>query len=276
MNRGSTVFLVGLVALVVSSVAGCRFDNPESPVQTPPLILRSSVPADSAAAAYDAQGLDLIAIFRRDIAAHEHPSAYLIPAPISVGEYHIGLGGAKQVVWESVIFDPDVKTYRLILDGPTMIRPHILTFYPGGKPGLTGAIGGEILIDRAGGDAEDVLVVALDINNLRVANAGMAYLGMPAASVTLPFAKTARTAAKYRLNGLILGEPYLVFAISDTNNDGEYDVETDWWGYMRSFEFETPFFATAGHAFVSQVYPEPSDIDFSLVAPGTLDVEWVE
>ena len=66
----------------------------------------------------------------------------------------------------------------------------------------------------------------------------------------------------------------MVVAILDTNEDGEYDLFEDWWGYFRD-AVDAVVEVRAGSplgAFADPpINPMPTDIDFSLQPPGFLD-----
>jgi hypothetical protein len=269
-----------LLLVAVSFGSGCGFDDKETLVETPPLRVtpQGTVPADSTEYLFDADGLDLVATFNREVATDDVPHLQLVPRPAAVGAILNPAPNPRQIVLESVVLDPIYTTYRLVLDGPAMPGPDIVTYYSAQRTAFEGSMQGNVRISRGNTEPEDVLVYALVPPGLEedfpLTGSEETILGRPVLGVTRSVLVLGEEGGWYRLAGLDSGRRYLVLAILDTTGDGIYDLAEDWWGYWRD-EVDAALEVVAGVPFGGQLEPpQPemrTDIEFWLLEPGALN-----
>jgi hypothetical protein len=201
----------------------------------------------------------------------------LIPRPAVMGEVLNPASNPRQIVLQSVVLDTVFSAYRLVLDGPTMTEPQVLSYYSRNQSAFEGAIQGRIKIALGDGRARNTLVYALVPPGIEgdfpLHGGEDTLLGRPVVGATKTLVIQSEEGGWYRLSGLQLFRQYLVFAIVDTNEDGLYDPLEDWWGYYRN-EIDAAVDVNSGVAFGSALDPPlpelRTDIDFRLVPPGTL------
>lgn len=270
-----------LIALFVLAAiaAGCGFDKADIEAETPPLQIGSgTTPADSTEYLFDTEGLDLVVMFKRPMEGREVTHLQLVPTPAVMGAIDNPAANPRQIVLHSVVLDTIYPAYRLILDGPTMNEPEILSYYSRQHSAFEGAMQGSVMMSRGDGRAAGALVYALVPPGLEgdfALHGGEAtFLGRPIVGATHTLSVYSVEGAWFRLAGLQLYRRYLVAAILDTNGDGEYDPSEDWWGYYRD-EVDAALEVISGVAFGSALDPPlpemRTDVDFWMVAPGALD-----
>ena len=268
-----------LLLVAVSFGSGCGFDDKETLVETPPLRVtpQGTVPADSTEYLFDTDGINLVVGFKRPMDGMEVTHLQLVPKPAVVGEIFNPASNPRQILLESVVLDTTFQAYRLVIDGPTMNEPGILSYYSRNQSAFEGAIQGRLKIARGDGRARNALVYALVPPGVEgdfpLHGGEDTILGRPAVGVTNSLVIQTEEGAWYRLSGLQLFRSYIVFAIIDTNEDGTYDLLEDWWGYYRN-EINVAVDVNSGIAFGSTLDPPlpelRTDVDFWLVPPGQL------
>jgi len=180
-----------------------------------------------------------------------------------------------------VVLDPVYSAYRLVLDGPSMPTPIVLSYYSSEHSPKEGGMHGHLMISRGRTKPEHVLVYALvpagREDDFALTGAEETMLGRPILGVTRTILVPTQEGGWFRLAGLENGRRYLVFAILDTSGDGVYDLDTDWWGYYRD-EVDTALEVVAG-VVLGGLFTPPlpelrADIDIWLVSPGSLDPQF--
>lgn len=262
----------------VAIITGCGIDKADIAAETPPLqVGNGTTPVDSTEFLFDPDGINLVVGFKRPMDGVEVTHLELVPRPAVMGEVLNPASNPRQIVLQNVVLDTVFSAYRLVLDGPTMSEPRILSYYSQNQSAFEGAIQGRIKIARGDGRARNALVYALVPPGIEgdfpLHGGEDTLLGLPVVGVTNTLVLQTEEGAWYRLSGLQLYHRYLVFAIIDTNEDGIYDPLEDWWGYYRN-EIDAALDVPSGVAFGSSLEPPlpelRTDIDFWLVRPGEL------
>jgi len=268
-----------IAALIVAVIiAGCGFDKADIPAETPPLQLgRGTTPADSTEYLFDPDGLNRVVMFKRAMEGREVTHLQLIPTPAVMGPILNPASNPRQVLLQSVVLDTIYPAYRLVMDGPTMTEPEILSYYSRNHSAFEGAMQGNVMISRGDGRPHGVLVYALVPPGLEddfpLHGGEATILGRPIVGATKALVLSSSEGAWFRL-GVGLFHRYLVLAIVDTDGDGEYDPTADWWGYYRD-EADGPLEVLSGVPFGSALEPPlpemRTDVDFWMMPPGSLD-----
>ena len=258
-----------LIATTVAALltASCRTETPSTPLERPPLLFRSSVPADSTEGYYEPEGIDLSIRFRRELEEGDLATVQLVPRPLSSGPLVKGHNDGRELFWPDVVLDPTVNTYRWLVDGPDMPEAVLIRFHPATPLQATGRILGELIVGAPWEDASGALVYALYRGQRAYTVASDSLLGAPIVSITMVApGDVGREGQPYVVRDLPLGEPHLIVAVLDTDGDGRYEIDQDWWGYARDL-FGTPQDAPAVGPFNDTEPP----VDLELVPPGVLD-----
>jgi hypothetical protein len=266
-----------LLALAVA-LAGCGIDKADIKAETPPLQIGTGTsPADSTEFLFDPDGLNLVVGFKRPMEGVEVTHLQLVPKPAVMGQVLNPGSNLRQIILENVVLDTIFPAYRLVIDGPTMIEPQIVSYYSRNQSAFEGSIQGRLKIARGDGRARNALVYALVPPGVEgdfpLHGGEDTLLGRPVVGATNTLVLQTEEGAWYRLSGLQLYRRYLVFAIIDTNEDGLYEPLEDWWGYYRN-EIDAAVDVASGIALGSTLDPPlpelRTDINFWLVPPGKL------
>jgi hypothetical protein len=270
-----------LLVLAIAAVGGaCGFDPPTIDIETPPLIARpeGTTPRDSTEYLHDQSGLPLVVNFNREFTRGEVTHVQLVPMPPDVGPLLNPGVNPRQLLLESVVFEPRFSAYRLVLDGPAMPEPVVISYYSAGHEITEGAMHGHVAYPRWGREPLNVMVYALlpSWREDEVERTGSEELmfGRPVLGVTRTIVVPTEEGGWFRLAGLELGAHYFVVGILDTNDDGRYDPEIDWWGYYRNFAdhpIEVMAGVSFGHLFTPPLPPLNDHVDFAILEPGSLD-----
>jgi hypothetical protein len=266
--------------LAVVELSACGFEPSEIGVVPPPLFVRQegTAPRDSTENLYEARGLPLVVNFNREFSVGEVTHVQLVPRPASLGTLHSPGTSARQLLVERVVLDPVYAAYRLVLDGPAMPEPVILSYYSSNHDPLEGAMIGHVQLSHPNVGPANVIVYALVPSwreaEFELTGAEQRILGRVAAGVTKTISVSTEEGGWFRLAGLELGKFYFALAIIDTNRDGQYDFEVDWWGYYRD-TVDFPLEVMAGVWFGALFDPPlPSlnpNVDFWLMRAGDID-----
>ena len=258
---------------------GCGIDKAEIGTKLPPLFVRpeGTAPRDSTENLFDPKGLALVVNFNRAIGPGEVTHVELVPTPLEMPTIRNPGSSQSQIVLGNAILDPAYSVYRLILDGPSMPAPTVLSYYSAAHSAREGAMHGRLQISRGRTKPENALVYALvpagKESEFDLTGAEETILGRPVLGATSTILLGPEEEGWFRLAGLQNWRSYLVLAILDTSGDGIYDLDTDWWGYYRD-ELDIPLGVVAGVSFGSLFDPPLSElrlnIDFSLVEPGSI------
>lgn len=271
-------------AVLLPLVAACGIDKADIGVDTPPLLVRAegTVPADSTAHAYDADGLDLVVGFNRAFEGGEVATLELVPRPAGAGAVENPGTNRRQLVWHDVVLDPAYPVYRLLLDGPSLPEPVLIRYYSAALPGLTAGIQGHVFISRGITRPENALVYALvplgRDAEFDLSGAEDEIFGRPVLSVARTVIVPTEPGGWFALTGLESWKWYLVFAVLDTSRDGSYDLEEDWWGFYgdpTGLPVEVMAGVSLGPLLDPPLPPMRTDVDFNLFAPGTVD-PWLD
>ena len=269
-----------LVLFLLVFAQGCGIDNADIGTDPPPLFVRTegTAPADSTENLFDPDGLPIVVNFNREIGPGEVTHVELVPWPLNMPAIQNPGSNGRQIVLENVIFDPAYSAYRLILNGPSMPAPAVLSYYSAGHSAKEGAMHGHVQISRGRTKPENVLVYALVPPGLEsdfsLTGSEDTILGRPILGATSTIIVSTEEGGWFRLAGLENWRSYVVLAILDTTGDGEYDLDSDWWGYYRD-ELDIPLEVRAGVVFGGMSTPPlpelRNNIDFWLLAPGSID-----
>ena len=277
------LYLLPLIVLLLAFAQGCGIDKADIGTVTPPLIMRleGTAPRDSTENLFDSGGLPLVVNFNREFVSGEVTHLQLVPHPLGVGAILNPGSNARQIVLEDVILDPVYSAYRMVLDGPAMPAPVILSYYSAEYSALDGGMQGHVMISRGRTKPENVLVYALvpagNEGDFPLTGAEETLAGRPILGVTSTILVQTQEGGWFSLAGLENWRRYVVLAILDTSGDGAYDLDTDWWGYYRD-EVDVPLKVRAGVPFGALATPPlpelRKDVDFWLLAPGSLDPQF--
>ncbi len=267
------------LVLLLLLVAGCGYNDFQEGVRKPALVLRAegTVPADSTEYLHEEAGLNLVATFNRAIEAGDISLVQVVPRPQMTASRNPG-PNPKQVLIEDAVLDPRYSAYRLVLDGPWMPEPRILSYYSQGHEATEGAMHGHVFIGKRNTEPRNVLIYGVvppgDEDEFALTGEEETILGRPVLGVTKTIVIPTEEGGWFRLAGLELWKSYMVIGILDTNDDGEYDFLEDWWGYYRN-AIDQPVGVVAGVAF-GPLFTPPlpglhEHVDFWLREPGDLD-----
>lgn len=269
-----------LAILILAFAQGCGIEGADIGTDQPPLIVRTqgTAPRDSTENLFDSDGLSLVVNFNRAIGPGEVTHIELVPRPVVMPTVENPGSSARQILLKNVVLDPGYSAYRLILDGPAMQAPTVLSYYSAGHSAKEGAIQGHVKISRGRTKPENALVYALvpagKESEFDLTGSEDTLLGRPILGATNTVLVGPDEEGWFRLAGLQNWRSYLVLAILDTDANGVYDLDVDWWGYYRD-ELEIPLLVVSGVSFGSLFDPPLSElrlnVDFWLVAPGSLD-----
>ncbi|RKZ14973.1 hypothetical protein DRQ53_10240 [bacterium] len=277
MSRRITIMLLlGLAGLVAS----CGIDKADIGVETPPLLLRreGTFPADSTRFTHDAQGLNIVASFNRAIEPGEVSLVQIVPQPAVAGTVFNPNSNVRQILINGVVLDPMHRVYRLLLDGPTMPEPRVLSYFSGDQSVRNPAIRGHVSISRGSTSPSGALVYALVPPGVEerytLSGTEERFLGLLVLGCTTTLEVSTEPGGWYQVAGLQEWRSYMVAAILDTNGDGLYELDADWWGYYHN-ELGNAQAVTAGVAlggWLDPPLPELStDVDIVLRPPGSLE-----
>lgn len=266
--------------LPLLALAACGIDKADIGMDTPPLLQREegTSPADSTANLYDADGLDLVVNFNRAFEAGEITLAQIVPRPAELGPIDNPSTNPKQVVFHRAVLETAFPAYHLVFDGPSMPAPVLLTYFSGTPSAFDGGIQGHVFISRGITSPGDALVYALvpigREAEFELSGNEETLFGRPVLGVTKTLLIPTEEGGWFALGGLEVYRRYLVLAMLDTSRDGVYDREVDWWGFYAEpggVPIEVMAGVTLG-GFLEPPLPEkPTNIDFWMFAPGTLD-----
>lgn len=250
-----------LCLILLLTVGACRFDSPDTPTETPPVILRDSYPVANADS-IGLEPLDIVLRFNEAIPVTEVTTLRMVPKPSSAGIFEAA-GTGRELVWHDVVRVP-APSHKLLVDGPHFLQPELLEFYPE-APYSGAAISGNARLVQPNGNAENTVLYALRMSPGGRAVADSLF-GYPIEDVTIAEYIPTQGLPWYRFDQLAGGMSYVVVGILDTDGDGRYSVFTDWWAY--------PIDRATGRArsivAVSPILGEVTDALVELVAPGTL------
>jgi hypothetical protein len=280
LARGVPIAVTRTLIAFALACTGCGFNQADIPVETPPLqVGPGTTPADSTEFLFDPNGLDLVVGFQRPVEGPEVTTLKLVPTPEVMGPILNPAPNPRQIVLQKVVLDTIFPSYRLIIDGPTMNEPEVVSYYSRNKSVFHGAIQGRVFMSRAstGNRAIGAVVYALVPPGLEgdfdLHGGEDTILGQPIVGATKALSIPTEEGAWFRLGGLLLYRRYLVLAILDTNNDGEYELDADWWGYYRD-GVDAAVEVISGVALGSTLEPPlpelKTDTDFWILPPGSL------
>jgi len=267
-----------LILLVL--IAGCGDDAPTE-IDTPPLLLRWTIPENGTQGHYETTGRTLIARFNRDVVPDEVATNLLIPAPISSGG--ISFDTPRQIEWYDVVLDPDVTTCTWLIDGPDFANPVIVEIHPTTRsdPVDIGKISGAIDVGTPRPHADDALIFIADSTADPDPGGQLTFFGRRVHRIARvdPIQSGANS---YSVSGLDTTRTrrFLVLAIDDSDGDGRYHPGADWWGYPRdSLRPETPLYEIPYVNVDLDVrirlgLEPPMPTNFEIVAPGRLSPRW--
>jgi hypothetical protein len=264
------------LALLVSA---CGFNHADIEAEAPSLFARSggTTPRDSTQNLHDTRGLPVVVGFNREFGPGEIAHVQMVPRPAQMGTVHNPAENPRQLLIEGVVFDPRSSAYRLVLDGPAMPEPLIVSYYSAEHSFKEGAMHGHVAYPRRGREPENILVYALlppwRQDEVELTGEEETMFGRPVLGVTRTIVIPTEEDGWFRLAGLELGVGFVVVGIIDSNRDGAYDLSEDWWGYYQDVggrAVEVVAGVAFGPLFDPPLPPLFEHVDFALYAPGSL------
>ena len=263
------------LAVLLAGAVGCRTETPQAPTERPPLLFRSSVPADSTVGVHETAGLDLSITFNRDLASDDITTSVIHPRPLDRGRLRIGANADRELVLEGVVLDPEINAYRWLVDGPELLEPIRILFFPRDDEAYSPAMSGRVEIGEPGGSVDGTLVLLCGIRrDAEFRDRHDTMFGLPIEQSVFVRAGSQERSAAWRARDLEEGREYFVIGIRDTDGDGRYDLLNDWWGFHQDLEDPTkPIYVPAWYHRLDDLDPpdevEISGVDFELVPPWT-------
>jgi hypothetical protein len=211
--------------LVCAALASACSEDPfQQDVVPPPLLLRSTVPADSATIGQSDVAISFT--FNRTVRDGEILTR-IYPPPASTGDI-VSVGSGRTVTWLDVHLDPESHAHSLLLTGNDIEEPHALLLFTG-HPDSVGKFAGRIFSPE--GYEEATVIFALDywsstFNPLAPTP--------PEPDQIRRLSLTRRRGpgvSDYAIGEVMPDSLYMVVAIRDTNHDARFDPRVDWWGF---------------------------------------------
>ena len=233
-NRQSKLWCNGslascLLPLIFMAAAAC--DEPyEDILKLPPILIRNVVPRDSTVVS-DQGGWPFRIDLRSPIQEGEL-GLRIFPAPDSVSPPVLSPGGRTLSYANVDLTDGDIK-HKFLIDGPRFERPRVLEYLTGTPP--TASVAGYISTLNAAVARVDLCIVFayLETANLDPYAPESLLLYEPVTIAKMPPRPADQTESAFAIGSLVTDGRYYIVAINDTNDDGEYDPNLDWWGYHR-------------------------------------------
>jgi hypothetical protein len=268
------------IALCVALLASaCGFDSADIGSEQPTLFVREggTTPRDSTENVHDEGGLAVVVTFNREFGPEDLTHVQIVPRPAGMGAVQIPGPNPRQLLIDDVVMHPRSSAYRLVLDGPAMPGPKIISYYSGEHTVKEGAMHGHIFYSRPGREPQDAMVYALlppwNADQVDLSGEEETMFGVPVMGVTNSFVVPTEEGGWFRLAGLELGVGFVVVGIIDSSRDGRYDPMDDWWGFYRD-PLDKPIEVVAGVSFGPLFTPPLPPLwdktDFALVPPGYL------
>lgn len=218
------------VLSILIVVAGCRFDDPGQPAETPPDWLRSTYPDDGATGLADDEGIDLVARFRQPITAERLTTTRIIPTPVSVGGESFEV--ENEYVVEDVVLDPAVATYYWLIHGSDFVEPVVVRLHPVGQNRLSGYVSARITMNQPGQDVEGTIlfVLAYDVPPELLPPTEETLFGLPIFAIHHIDPASAGASGSF-VSNLYPYRNYILVAVKDTDGDGRFNPGLDAFGY---------------------------------------------
>lgn len=246
--------LLALLPALLLATSACD-ERHEEGLRPPPILIRETVPADSALVS-DGGGWPLTLNFRAPVEEDEL-KLRIFPAPDAVSAPTLSPSGMT-LSYADVDLADGGHRHRLLLDAARMPRPRVLHYDTGSRPVLT--IAGQV-------STENARIARLD-RTILFAYPGDAVIDPlgpesmldfePVAIAGVPMRPSDTVEAVFAIGSLHAGL-YFIVGINDTNGDGEYDPNLDWWGYHRDFGSTSaqPLAAVAFATLAARVHLRP-------------------
>jgi len=275
VTRASLLLLCALV------VVACSEEGPDPSGTFLPIQLNSSTPPDSTVEAFDPlNDFAMTAVMNRNLDAIALRQNWIVPLPTRPGDFVAS--GRRQLQWTGIGFDPDVPVYTWFLDGPEFVEPIVLRFWTGSPGANTGVIRGGVRIVDGLRSARHAMLFLLSLSSRgeALSEEALSFLGLPVERVkrlgglqeidenTTPDELISR----FEFGELVPDRTYILLAIEDTDGDGYYVPQVDWWGYPHEpGNPDEPLPIVA----LSPDGPDPLDLNASFVIdrPGAFDPE---
>ena len=240
MTHSRVVLWVAALWVTALALSGCLFTGHEDTIKTPPLRLRSAVPADSVESVADSEGFFTASLsFNRSVGADELRWSVL-PAPVDVGRSFFS-PSARTWTLPDLSFEDGIEAARLLIDGPLMRSPKVLTWYIGPRATLRPRAGGFLKTEH-GTEGDGAVIFALSVGDPGGgAIAVEAFFGMRAESVTVAMSHPSFEDPVWSIGDLVDERFYSLVGVIDSNSDGLYDPDLDWWGETGIIATADPF-----------------------------------
>lgn len=275
-----------LAAVLASTLTGCLHDEAGQAVDAPPLQLRGTTPADSVQYVHEADGLDIVARFNRDLGPEDVTEMWFTPPPLASKGPFFDVGG--EIYWRDVVLDPAARKVTLFLYGPAFLRPETVVFFPGDDgwidpddpvvpdPGGTDQdptgdyLAGLPTIARPRSSAEGAVLFVLDVDPgpLPLPAGQPTMLGLPIADVVRLDAPLADGRHPFAIGHLARAHRYVTIAVLDADGDGRHVPGADWTGYrFDELENDRPLWYRSASEVTTQGVSFHS---FQILPPGVL------
>ena len=234
VRRLAVLWTVGL------GLSGCLFTGHEDTIKTPPLRLRSAVPADSVESVANADGFFTTSLsFNRSVGATELQWS-LIPTPVEFGRSFFS-PSARTWTLPDLRFGEGIEAARLLIDGPLMRSPVVLTWYLGPRVVLRPRAGGFLKTEH-GSEGDGAVIFALSVGDpSEGATTVEKFFGMRAESTTVAMSNPSFEDPLWSIGDLVDQRFYSLVGVIDSNGDGIYDPDFDWWGETGIIATANPF-----------------------------------
>ena len=246
----SALFLITLIAAAAFAGGGCRSSSEPEEILPFPIQLRATTPGDSVTVV--SVPLTFTAIFNQDVSLGDIITR-LIPAASDPGTATVQ---GRTFVLSQLAPSSSRLAHWMLLDGPHFLRPYLVRFFTGdargdfifpdpdvdpclvsGDVGQVGQIIGNLFTSRAIAPLlQNSLVFAFEKESLgsdpkleNLLTATPVAVGL----ATLP--GVPEEATGFKIENLIIDVDYTLMAIIDSNGDGRYEIDDDWWGYAHNF-----------------------------------------
>lgn len=213
-------------------------------------------------------------VMNRDADARALRQNWILPYPPQPGSFTAN--GRRRLEWTGIGLDPDVPVYTWFLDGPDFVVPIVLRVWTGLPNPNSGTIRGGVRVVEGLRSARNAMlfVLSLSAQGEPIPEGALSFLGLPVERAmrlggllsidedTPPSELTSR----FEFRELVPGRRYLLLAIEDTDGDGYYVPQVDWWGYPH--EPGNPNAPLAIEALMPGELGTATDANFLINRPG--------
>lgn len=216
-----------LVPAFLLTLASCD-DKHTDVILQPPILIREMAPGDSAVVTDD--GDWPLRIELRAPIEEGELNLWIYPEPDYLSPGRLTASGRTLVFDEVDLADGNLK-HRLLIDGVRFPKPKVIEYVVGDPP--IALFEGRIQSSNPSKLDVDEAVVFIydDTANIDPFAPESILAATPIGLARIPPRKEGEIDAPFVATALENLKYYQVVAIGDTNDDGLFDPNTDWWGY---------------------------------------------